>query len=347
MSNKTCKAGIIGLGFIGGADQVSGDALGQRVDGLDGTHFYAYTNHPQVEIVAGSSRDAGRRLRFEERSGAKTYSDWRDMLEKEQLDIVSVATYTPQHAEMTIGCAEKGVGAIFCEKPIAATLNEAARMVAACTASGSLLVINHQRRFNANLRRLRGFIAEGGVGDLVSVSAQWTAGRFGNVGTHMIDALHMITSRPVEAVCAKLDLAGKPDCRGPAFADPGGWAMIRFEGGLMGFLNAPDYGFIEAAISVFGTEGRVVIEGSTIRIETRDGAKEEWPIHDPTVSGMDRAVEEIVNTICDGAIFPYDVGDAVRTHEVIVGTHASHRRGGSWVDLPLEGEDREIAVNSG
>ena len=59
MTNTTYRAGIIGLGFIGGADQVSGDALGQQVSGLDGTHFDALSNHSRVNIVAGSSRDAG------------------------------------------------------------------------------------------------------------------------------------------------------------------------------------------------------------------------------------------------------------------------------------------------
>ena len=71
----------MGLGFIGGADQVSGDALGQRVVDLDGTHFQALASHARINLVAGSSRDEGRRQRFAERSGARTYSDWRKMLE--------------------------------------------------------------------------------------------------------------------------------------------------------------------------------------------------------------------------------------------------------------------------
>ena len=65
----TYRAGIIGLGFIGAGDQVSGDALGQQVEDLDGTHLEALANNPQVDVVAGSSRDQGRRDRFEKRSG--------------------------------------------------------------------------------------------------------------------------------------------------------------------------------------------------------------------------------------------------------------------------------------
>ena len=42
MSLKTYRAGVIGLGMIGGADQVSGDVLGQCVNHMDGTHVFAY-----------------------------------------------------------------------------------------------------------------------------------------------------------------------------------------------------------------------------------------------------------------------------------------------------------------
>ena len=92
MSLKTYRAGVIGLGMIGGADQVSGDALGQCVNHMDGTHVFAYQNNRRVDLVAGASRDLGRRERFEERTGAVTYDSWRNMIANEKLDIVSVAT---------------------------------------------------------------------------------------------------------------------------------------------------------------------------------------------------------------------------------------------------------------
>ena len=57
------KAGIIGLGFIGAADQVSGDALGQQVEDLDGTHWAALDNHPEVEVVGAPSGGEARTKR--------------------------------------------------------------------------------------------------------------------------------------------------------------------------------------------------------------------------------------------------------------------------------------------
>ena len=102
MTKGKYKAAIIGVGFIGGADQVSGDILGQLVSNMDGTHYQAFDKHPCVEIVAGSSRDTGRRARFEKKSGAKTYVDWREMIDKETAQPVRVAFSTPCSSAATI-----------------------------------------------------------------------------------------------------------------------------------------------------------------------------------------------------------------------------------------------------
>jgi hypothetical protein len=51
LRKPTYRAGIIGQGFIGGADQVSGDGLGQRVGDLDGTHLAALAGQPRVELA--------------------------------------------------------------------------------------------------------------------------------------------------------------------------------------------------------------------------------------------------------------------------------------------------------
>lgn len=341
------KGAIVGLGFIGGADQVSGDALGQRVEDLDGTHLYAMLNHPQVELVAGSSRDEGRRSRFAERTSARTYADWREMLDREQLDLVSVATYAPQHAEIVEACAERGVRAIYCEKPIATRLADAERMLKACQQSGSLLAINHNRRFQPNFRRLRDFIADGGLGDLTSLSIAWPTGRLGNVGTHMFNAAAMLVSRRVAAVSATLDLSRRPDCRGADFHDPGGWGLLRYEGGLMGSFDAGDYSRVQPAIVVNGALGRAIASAVGITLELWDGRRETWPNPATSESSMDRAMAEIVAWLDGSGEFSDPAENSLHTLETIVACHASHRRNAAWTMLPLSGEDREVEVHSG
>ena len=114
-----------------------------------------------------------------QRTEAAVYADWKEMLAKEALDVVSVATYAPVHAEIAVACAEQGIRAIYCEKPIATRLPDAEQMVAACDKTGALLVLNHQRRFNLNHRRLRDLIAGEGLGKLTSGLLQWGSGRLG------------------------------------------------------------------------------------------------------------------------------------------------------------------------
>lgn len=341
------RAGIAGLGFIGAADQVSGDALGQRVEDLDGTHLVALQRHPLVKVVAGSSRDAGRRERFAQRTGAKAYANWREMLAQERLDIVSVATYTPSHEEITLACAAAGVRAVYCEKPVAPTLGAGERMLRACQEAGALLLFNHQRRFNPKYRRLRELVEAGGLGELSSVNAQWGTGRLGNVGTHVLDAVCMVTGRKAEAVSGTLDLAGKPDCRGAAFRDPGGWGIVRLAGGLMAVVDAPDYSRAPYSIAFNGSEGRALAGGREVRIEYWDGRREHWPSAVEEVSSMDRAVGEIAAWLEHGGVFSYPAAESLHVLEIIVAFHASHARNSAWVDLPLAGAERQIEVHSG
>lgn len=348
MSHPTYRAGIIGLGFIGGGDQVSGDRLGQRVEDLDGTHRDALSNHPRVQLVAGSSRDAGRRERFAQRTNARSYADWREMLASEKLDIVGVASFASSHAELVVACAESGVRAIFCEKPIATRLADAERMLAACRQSGSLLVINHNRRFHPQFRELQRRIAAGELGELTGVWLQWGTGRLGNVGTHFIDAAMMLTGRVVRAVSATLDLTGRPDCRGSEFHDPGGWAMLRLDGGLMGHVHAPDNPTGPAEIVVQGTLGRARVAGGVAEIETWKSGREVLANSSTEAgSSMDQAVREIVGWLDNGTPVCCSAEESLRTLEVIVACHASHARQATWIELPLVGVDRDREVRSG
>ena len=260
---------------------------------------------------------------------------------------MSVATYANVHAEPTVACAEAGARAVLCEKPVAQTVPDAERMVAACADAGALLVINHQRRFNSCFRRARDLLADGGIGELTSINAQWPTGRLGGVGSHVLDTIYHVTGRRVEAVSATLDLAGKPDARGPAFTDPGGWGVMRYEGGLMATVDATDYGAAPWDVRVNGTEGRALVGSGDVTIEHWDGRTERLTNDDQDGNGMDVAVREMVAWLDDGTAFPYDAAETVHVLEAIVAFHASHARNAAWVELPLTGADREILVNSG
>ena len=347
-SKSAYRAAIIGLGFVGAGDQVSGDAIGgQQVSALDGTHAEAFLKNPRITLVAGSSRDAGRRERFTQRTSIKAYSDWREMLDIEKPEIVSIATYAPSHAEITTSCADRGVRVIYCEKPIATRLAEAEQMLATCEKAGALLVINHNRRFNINYRRLRDEIAKGVLGNLTSASLRWGSGRLGNIGTHLIDALCMLTGRKIEAVSGTLDLSEKADCRGAEFSDPGGWGVMRLSGGLMATVDAANHGSGPIQTIIYGQKARATVGRDTISVEFLDGRIEKCPCLLKNTTSMDLAVTEIAEWLDDNKPFPCSAADSVSTLESIIAFHMSDKRKSSWVALPLTGSDRNCEVRSG
>lgn len=347
-TQRAFRAAVIGLGFIGAADQVSGDAIGQQVRNLDGTHAQALQAHPQVELVAGSSRDEGRRERFSERTGCrKTYADWREMLAAEQLDIVSIATNSPHHGEITVACAEAGVRAVLCEKPVTTRLSDADRAIAACRQHGTVLAINHLRRWNPMWIAARDELASGAIGDIEHLTAHWTSGRLGNIGTHVFDACRMLLGADPVAVSGRLDPVVPPDCRGPQFRDPGGWGIVEFCGGVKAYVHAGAEARAPIRVCVVGSEGQMTVRRDDARVELWSGERRDIPVPVDRPTSLELAVRDLVDCLSHGTQPACTGEDGRAALEVTIGFHVSDRLNGAWVPLPVTGDDRHHEVPIG
>ena len=106
--------------------------------GLMGTpHARAYNENPLTEVVAAADPDQATLEQFCERFDlAAGYSTYGEMLEREQLDIVAPVLPVSANPDAVVAAARAGVRAIFCEKPIAASLEDADRMVEECRSHG-------------------------------------------------------------------------------------------------------------------------------------------------------------------------------------------------------------------
>src|SRR6266540_1030899 len=110
-------------------------------------HARGYQMVPRTEVVAAADVNPEALAGFGDEFGVPAehrYADYRDLLAREQPDIVSVCSHPPLHAPMVLAAARHRPRAILCEKPIALTLPEADAMIAACRAVGTLLVVGHQ-----------------------------------------------------------------------------------------------------------------------------------------------------------------------------------------------------------
>lgn len=106
-------------------------------EGLTSTYAGAFLAHPQTELLAGCETNAERLEAFGKRYGVTAlYTDYREMLEKERLDFVAVATRTDIRPDVTCRAVACGAKGIMTEKPMAHTLAEADRMVEACAQAG-------------------------------------------------------------------------------------------------------------------------------------------------------------------------------------------------------------------
>jgi len=156
----------------------------------------AYDGLSNVEVVAVADPDADGREAAAARTGAQSlYSDYREMLRAENLDLVNVCPRNlTDHAEMVIAAAEVGVRGIMCEKPMAPTMAHADAMLDACQRAGTRMAVAH-RRANAYERHGKQLVDEGLIGDVRIIRAHGKADhRSGGqdlmvLGTHMMDSI--------------------------------------------------------------------------------------------------------------------------------------------------------------
>lgn len=125
-----------------------------------------WAKRDDVEIVAAGDVNADLREKIQREYGvAKLYESWQEMLASEELDIVQAASENNVCADIVEACAAKGIHVIS-EKPMAATLEQANRMVTAATDSGIVLLINWPTAWQPAISELEAQIEEGAIGML-------------------------------------------------------------------------------------------------------------------------------------------------------------------------------------
>lgn len=140
------RGGLVGCGFFA-ANQL-----------------HAWRDLDGVEIAAICDTDPARLAATGDQFGiAARYTDAAAMLAAEQLDFVDIATTPPSHRALVELAAKHGVP-VICQKPLAATLEDARAMVAACDAAGVAMMVHENFRWQAPIRAVRAAIEAGAIG---------------------------------------------------------------------------------------------------------------------------------------------------------------------------------------
>ncbi|HKI38276.1 MAG TPA: Gfo/Idh/MocA family oxidoreductase [Gemmataceae bacterium] len=206
-----------------------------------------------VEVVAVADEDEKGRAAAAQRLGVKNaYADYREMLDKERPQIVSVADrWLDAHRDMVVACAKAGAG-VFLEKPFCRTLEEADEMVRTCETHHVKLAIAHQTRYSPRLKVVRDLIGDGKVGEVLELRARGKEDARGGgqdlmvLGTHLFDLMRLLLG-DARWCHARIWQNGKPATK--ADVSQGGEGM----GPVLGdWINAT-YGFDKGVEATFGS----------------------------------------------------------------------------------------------
>ncbi|MBE6673769.1 MAG: Gfo/Idh/MocA family oxidoreductase [Ruminococcaceae bacterium] len=150
------KFGMIGVGKI-----------------CQGCHLPAYDKINDVEIVALCDINEERLKEVGKKyPNARLYSDYKEMINKEELDAVDICTPNNIHSQAAIYALDKGLH-VMCEKPDAVSVSEAEKMKAAAEKSGKTLMVMRNNRYRPSTKFLKQYIAEGKMGKIYAGRCGW------------------------------------------------------------------------------------------------------------------------------------------------------------------------------
>ncbi|MBV9635700.1 MAG: Gfo/Idh/MocA family oxidoreductase [Methylobacteriaceae bacterium] len=249
------RIGVIGLGWFGEI------------------HCDTILGVPTLELAALCTRTPERLRALAQKFGVKkTFADYRELLADPQIDAVSIVTMWDQHTEPAIAALEAGKH-VFLEKPMASTLADCRKIIAAADRSRGILFIGHICRFNPRYRAAKQAIEQGKIGRILSMSsrrnipAAWTPEILNKIGPIVGDAIHdtdlmlwFTGDRVVSAYAQTVDLRHlkHPDI---------GQTMYRFAGGATATLETV---WCMPAKTPFDIDERMTIIGSEGFIHVQD-----------------------------------------------------------------------------
>lgn len=218
------------------------------------------------------------------------YTDYRAVLDSDEVDAVVIVTPTVMHREVAVAAAQAGKH-IFCEKPMAMSTAECDEMIAAANAASVKLQIGFMRRFDRNFIAAKEAVERGEIGDVVMVRSvthgpstpqPWmydirkSNGPLAEISSHDIDTIRWFTGSDFAQLFA---LAGNYRCPEAREEYPDFYDNVvvnaRMANGMQGVIEgaaAVRYGY-DSRAEILGTEGVIFVGGladNNVVVTTRD-----------------------------------------------------------------------------
>jgi predicted dehydrogenase len=239
--------------------------------------FFDLPLQPELAVLAGRD-EAAVKTAAGKLGWRDTETDWRALVERDDVDLIDICTPGDTHADIAIAALEAGKH-VLCEKPLANSVEEAERMTVAARAAeanGVFAMCGFSYRRTPALTLARRLVEQGRLGTIRHIRAQYLqdwltdenapmtwrldksksgSGALGDIGAHSIDAAQYVTGLPIQGVSGLLNtfvherpLGGTRVGLGGSGASDGGTGTVtvddaaifsaRFEGGAIGVFEA-------------------------------------------------------------------------------------------------------------
>ena len=304
---------------------------------------------------------AGSVLSETEKESIKRYSDYREMLDKEELELVSVALPSGLHAECALEVIKRKINVII-EKPIAMSLADADAIIEASEKYGVVVSACHQNRFNLAVQEMRSALEAGRFGKLShgAITVRWSRGKgyyaqadwrgkwasdggtLMNQCIHGIDLLRWMCGDDIVRVYGVTKRQLHPYIE----AEDIGMAVIEFANGMLatveGTVNVNDDD-LEEHLSLFGETGSMKLGGicaNTIEHKSFTGGETEKKALEEKTSnvygnGHTSLFGDVIAAIKEGRAPYVDARAGRRALETVLAIYKSSAEGRP-VELPLK-----------
>ena len=355
MSQKTYRAAAIGHTGAGNFGH--------------GLHI-AYKEIENVEFIAISDPgETGRAKAVEETGALRSYADYRDMLEKETLGLVSVCPrWVPEHLAMVTACLEAGCN-VYCEKPMTMSLADGDKIVQTAQEHGLKVAVAHQAVYLPATHAIKQMLDDGKIGTVQAIYASGKQDRRGGgedmitLGTHTFNMMRFFAG-DVAWMQSHVTTNGKDIAYGDAHepTEPVGPvagdcvnSYFAFKNGVSGFfLSRKDQaGTGRYGMEIVGSEGIFSLRGDVanrllvypypvLLPSNPDQAWEAIDLDDtPFSKGNELAIRDLIDAIENDRKPISAAEDAVAALEMILGAYESQLAGGR-VPFPITNREHPL-----
>ncbi len=261
-------------------------------------------------ILSEKMEDILKKHELEKDATIHRFTDYKELIEKEQPDLVSIATESGSHAEIALYCIDLGVNVII-EKPMAMSMEDANKIIELSEKKNVKVSACHQNRFNVAVQELRKALETGRFGKIShgSIHVRWNrnkgyydqapwrgtwmqdGGALMNQCIHGIDLLRWMMGNEVEEVYG----ATRQQFHDYLEAEDVGMAVVKFKNGAIGTIEGTTNVYpknLEETLYLFGENGTVKIGGtSTNNIDV-------WNFSDETEEdNKNKGLEEVTSNV--------------------------------------------------